>query len=147
MRFLYTTADRVALLGTLPLGLMVLPMPLRSSLKLRLTIFDIFFLTEVLFSVPKETEREKWKCSSGLEGESCCCTLRLWVNLGGEGKTAHLQVCVLHVLPLFPPSHILSFHECRGCGETSLARCLVTVVGITLPNRRVSLYVQCTCTL
>lgn len=27
------------------------------------------------------------------------------------------------------------------------ARCLVTVVGITLPNRRVSLYVQCTCTL
>lgn len=89
MRFLYTTADRVALLGTLPLGLMVLPMPLRSSLKLLLTIFDIFFLTEVLFSVPKEMEREKWKCSSGLEGESCCCTLRLWVSLGEEKKIGH----------------------------------------------------------
>ena len=83
----YTAAEYIALLGTLPLGLMALPTLLRSILKLLLTIFDIFFLTEMPFSVPKETDREKWKCSSGLEGESSCCTLRLWVSLGGENGT------------------------------------------------------------
>ena len=62
----------------------------------------------MLFSVPKETDREKWKCSSGLEGESSCCTLRLWVSLEEEnGILAGMYV----LASFFPASRILSFHE------------------------------------